>query len=134
MATVAFIGGAKVSEQIEVLRHLSKKGDTILIGGCKVAAFYMAQKKSGGATVVTDTDLTAAEHLMNARGAAVVLPSDVLTAAEFSNYSPATLRDSNDVPDDGLILDLGPWSSNNYAQLISHAKRIIWNGPMGVFE
>ena len=133
-ATVAIIGGAKVSDKIQVLRHLSKKVDTILIGGGMVSAFYMAQKKSGGATIVTDTDLTAAEHLLNAGGAEVVLPSDVLAAAEFSKYSPATLWESNDVPDDGLILDIGPRTSKNYAQIISLAKRIIWNGPMGVFE
>ena len=133
-ATVAIIGGAKVSDKIQVLRHLSKKVDTILIGGGMVSAFHMAQKKSGGATIVTDTDLTAAEHLLNAGGAEVVLPSDVLTAAEFSKYSPATLWESNDVPDDGLILDIGPRTSKNYAQIISLAKRIIWNGPMGVFE
>jgi phosphoglycerate kinase len=133
-ATVAIIGGAKVSDKIQVLRHLSKKVDTILIGGGMVSAFYMAQKKSGGATIVTDTDLTAAEHLLKAGGAEVVLPSDVLAAAEFSKYSPATLWESNDVPDDGLILDIGPRTSKNYAQIISLAKRIIWNGPMGVFE
>lgn len=132
--TVAIIGGAKVSDKIQVLRHLSKKVDTILIGGGMVSTFYMAQKKSSGATIVTDTDLTAAEHLLNAGGAEVVLPSDVLTAAEFSKSSPATLWESNDVPDDGLILDIGPESSKNYAQIISLAKRIIWNGPMGVFE
>ncbi len=133
-ATVAIIGGSKVSDKIQVLRHLSKKVDTILIGGGMVAAFYMAQKKSGGATVVTDTDLMAAEHLMNAGGAEVVLPSDVLTAVEFSKSSPAVVWESNDVPDDSLILDIGPRSSKNYAQIISLAERIIWNGPMGVFE
>ena len=133
-ATVAIIGGSKVSDKIQVLRHLSKKVDTILIGGGMVAAFYMAQKNSGGATVVTDADLSAAEHLLNAGGAKVVLPSDVLTAVEFSKSSLAAVWESNDVPDDSLILDIGPRSSKNYAQIISHAKRIIWNGPMGVFE
>ncbi len=99
-----------------------------------VAAFYMAQKNSGGATVVADADLSAAEHLLNAGGAEVVLPSDVLTAVEFSKSSPAAVWESNDVPDDSLILDIGPRSSKNYAQIISLAERIIWNGPMGVFE
>ena len=133
-ATVAIIGGSKVSDKIQVLRHLSKKVDTILIGGGMVAAFYMAQKNSGGATVVTDADLSAAEHLLNAGGAKVVLPSDVLTAVEFSKSSPAAVWESNDVPDDSLILDIGPRSSKNYAQIISLAEKIIWNGPMGVFE
>jgi len=132
--TVAIIGGSKVSDKIQVLRHLSKKVDTILIGGGMVAAFYMAQKNSCGATVVTDADLSAAEHLLNAGGAEVVLPSDVLTAVEFSKSSPAAVWESNDVPDDSLILDIGPRSSKNYAQIISLAERIIWNGPMGVFE
>ena len=133
-ATVAIIGGAKVADKIQVLHHLSKKVDTILIGGGMVAAFYVAQNNQGGATVVTETDLLAAEDVLNANGAKVILPSDVLTASEFSKSSPASIWESNNVPDDELILDIGPRSSKKYAQVISLAKRIIWNGPMGVFE
>ena len=133
-ATVAIIGGAKVADKIQVLRHLSKKVDTILIGGGMVAAFYLAQNNPGGATVIAEADRLAAVEVLNGGGAKVVLPSDVMTASEFSKSSTPSLRESNNVPDDELILDIGPRSCKEYAQVISGAERIIWNGPMGVFE
>ena len=133
-ATVAIIGGAKVADKIQVLHHLSKKVDTILIGGGMVAAFYVAQNNPGGATVITEADRLAAVDVLNAGGAKVVLPSDVITATKFSKGSTPSLRESKNVADDEIILDIGPGSCKKYAKVISRAKRIIWNGPMGVFE
>jgi phosphoglycerate kinase len=133
-ATVAIVGGAKVSDQIQVLRNLAEKVDTILVGGGMVAAFYVAQGKSGGAAEVTDEDAEAAKSLLNSRGAYVVVPADVVTAPEFSESAPATIVDSSDVPKNELILDIGPRTAAEYTRIISLVNTIIWNGPMGVFE
>ena len=133
-ATIAIVGGAKVADKIQVLRHLSAKVDTILVGGGMVAAFYVAQGRSGGAVDVSDEDKAAAQGLLETGGAYVVLPADVITALEFNENSPATVYDSNEVPLDGLILDIGPRSAAEYARIIGIADTIIWNGPMGVFE
>jgi phosphoglycerate kinase len=131
---VAIVGGAKVSDKIQVLRNLAEKVDTILVGGGMVAAFYVAQGKSGGAAEVTDEDAEAAKSLLNSRGAYVVVPADVVTAPEFSESAPATIVDSSDVPKNELILDIGPRTAAEYTRIISLVNTIIWNGPMGVFE
>jgi len=133
-ATVAIVGGAKVADKIQILRHLAKKVDTILVGGGMVAAFYVAQGNTGGAAAITDEDVTAAKGLLESGGANVVLPADVITAPDFDENSPATVCESTDVPTDGFILDIGPRSSKEYARIISLVDTIIWNGPMGVFE
>lgn len=133
-STAAVVGGAKVADKIQVLRHLSEKVDTILVGGGMVAAFYVAKGDSGGAATVSTEDVSAAKSLLSSTGAYVVLPADVVTAPEFDENSLATIHDSTDVPADELILDIGPRSSTEYARIISLVDTIIWNGPMGVFE
>ncbi len=99
-----------------------------------VAAFYVAQGRGGGAIYVSHEDKSAAQGLIETGGAYVVLPADVITALEFNENSPATVNDSNKVPLDGLILDIGPRSAAEYARIIGIADTIIWTGPMGVFE
>ena len=133
-ARIAIVGGAKVADKIQVLRHLSAKVDTILVGGGMVAAFYVAKGRSGGAVEVSDEDKAAAKGLLESGGANVVLPADVITAPEFNENSPATVCGSDEVPLDSLILDIGPRSATEYARIIGIADTIIWNGPMGVFE
>ncbi len=133
-ATIAIVGGAKVADKIQVLRHLSEKVDTILVGGGMVAAFFAAQGKSGGSAVVTEQDITAARGLLESGEANVIVPADVVTATEFDRNSSPTVCESTNVPSDGLILDIGPRCSTEYARIIGIADTIIWNGPMGVFE
>ena len=133
-ATIAIIGGAKVADKIQVLQHLAKNVDIILVGGGMVAAFYVAQGQSGGAAVITKENASAANGLLESGGANVVLPADVVTAPEFDETSPPMVCESTEVPMDGLILDIGPRSSKEYSRIISLADTIIWNGPMGVFE
>ena len=133
-ATIAIVGGAKVADKIQVLRHMSTKVDTILVGGGMVAAFYVAQDRSGGAVDVSKEDKAAAMGLLESGGANVVLPADVITSPEFNENSPASIYESTEVPPDGLILDIGPRSATEYARIIGIADTIIWNGPMGVFE
>ena len=133
-ATIAIIGGTKVADKIQVLQHLAKNVDIILVGGGMVAAFYVAQGQSGGAAVITKENASAANGLLESGGANVVLPADVVTAPEFDETSPPMVCESTEVPMDGLILDIGPRSSKEYSRIISLADTIIWNGPMGVFE
>ncbi len=132
--TVAIVGGAKVADKVQVLRHLANKVDTVLVGGGMVAAFFVAQGKSGGAVDVTDEDVSAARELLETGSAEVVIPSDVVIAEEFNEKSRATVCESSKVPRSELILDIGPKTSKKYSEIISKAKTLIWNGPMGVFE
>ncbi len=132
--TVAIVGGAKVADKVQVLRHLANKVDTVLVGGGMVAAFFVAQGKSGGAVDVTTEDVSAARELLETGGAEVVVPSDVVVAEEFNEKSRATVCESSKIPRSELILDIGPGTSKKYSEIISKAKTLIWNGPMGVFE
>ena len=131
---VAIVGGAKVADKIQVLRHLARKVDMILIGGGMVAAFFAARGESGGAVVVTGEDASAAAGLLDTKGVEVVIPTDVITAPEFRENATATLYKSSNVPRAELILDIGPDTSKKYSEIISKARTLIWNGPMGVFE
>ncbi|MCI0871097.1 MAG: phosphoglycerate kinase [Chloroflexi bacterium] len=131
---VAIVGGAKVADKIQVLRHLARKVDIILIGGGMVAAFFAARGESGGAAVVTGEDASAAAGLLDTKGVEVVIPTDVITAPEFRENATATLHKSSNIPRAELILDIGPDTSKKYSEIISKARTLIWNGPMGVFE
>ncbi|HIN15268.1 MAG TPA: phosphoglycerate kinase [Dehalococcoidia bacterium] len=131
---VAIVGGAKVVDKIQVLWHLSEKVDTILIGGGMVAAFFVAKGHSGGAALVTDEDAAAANGLLESGRADAIIPVDVITAPDFSERSPATTCEQSSVPNNQLILDIGPATAKKYSEVISAAKTLIWNGPMGVFE
>ncbi|MDP6667318.1 MAG: phosphoglycerate kinase [Dehalococcoidia bacterium] len=131
---IAVVGGAKVADKIQVLMHLAEKVDTVLVGGGMVAAFYVAQGKSGGAAVVTDEDVAAATNLLNGGNAEIVIPTDVVTAPEFNENSPPTVCDASQVSPTGLILDIGPETSKMFSGVVARASTLIWNGPMGVFE
>ncbi|MDA1278750.1 MAG: phosphoglycerate kinase [Chloroflexi bacterium] len=131
---IAIVGGAKVADKIQVLKHLATRVDTILVGGGMVAAFYVAQGRSGGAAAVTVEEVAAARALLNSADANIILPADVITAVEFKIDSEASVDESSGVPATGIILDIGPRTSAEYSRIISLAKMLIWNGPMGVFE
>jgi phosphoglycerate kinase len=131
---VAIIGGAKVSDKIQVLANLSKRVDTVIIGGGMVAAFLKAQGYEPGAAEISDEDVHAAGQLLFSSQAKVITPSDVVVAREFAEDATPYVVEVTDVPSDSLILDIGPATRVAYADEIIEAKRIIWNGPMGVAE
>ena len=131
---VAIIGGAKVTDKIQILRHLSDKVNTILVGGGMIAAFCVASGHSGGAATTADEDVLAAQSVIESGKAALVLPSDVITATEFDQDSPALTRSYSSIPAGDLILDIGPDASRTFSKIIAAAETLIWNGPMGVFE
>ncbi|MBI4220113.1 MAG: phosphoglycerate kinase, partial [Chloroflexi bacterium] len=133
---VAAVGGAKVSDKLAVLTSLSTKVDTILIGGGMVAEFLRAQGFSGGGAKSAPEDVSAARELLTPRlrQARTIRPPDVVVAEKFDEKSRPSIVDAEHVPEDMLILDIGPKAGQLYAAEITKAKTVIWNGPMGVFE
>ncbi|MQG87678.1 MAG: phosphoglycerate kinase [SAR202 cluster bacterium] len=133
-ASVAVVGGAKVADKIHVLKNLTSKVDTILIGGGMLAAFLIANNRSGGAAEIKSEEVGAAKNLLDAGGAQVILPADVVTGRTFQQNSIPTVYQATNVPHDALIMDIGPRATKEYARILGIANTILWNGPMGVFE
>jgi phosphoglycerate kinase len=131
---VAIVGGAKVTDKIAILRNLTARVDSVLIGGGMVAAFAAAKGFESGRAEVTAEETGAASAILSGTGAAILLPDDVVTATSFNEHAAATLRPFNAVDADSLILDIGPASVEAYSHVIASARTIVWNGPPGVFE
>lgn len=131
---VAIIGGAKVSDKIQVINSMAERVDTVLIGGGMVAAFLKAQGHSPGSAEISDEDVHIAGQLLFSTDATIMTPVDVIVAREFSGDAEASEVSMTEVPTDMLVLDIGSETQNMYAKEIISAKKIIWNGPMGVVE
>ena len=134
---VAIIGGAKVSDKIEVIENLMKLADCMLIGGGMAYTFLKAQGQPIGKSLVENDKVELAKKILTEgqqRRFRFLLPSDHVVAAEFKADSPATVVDVSTTPQDQMGLDIGPKTIAAYAKEISTARTIIWNGPMGVFE
>lgn len=134
---VAILGGAKVSDKVKVVENLLSKVDTLLIGGGMANAFLVASGKSVGASRVVDGDpqhAAAALKLAQERGVQVLLPSDVVAADSFSAEAAHTTVPIGEVPAAWMLLDIGPETRARFAEAITGASLVIWNGPMGVFE
>jgi phosphoglycerate kinase len=134
---VAILGGAKVSDKIEVVENLMKIADVLLIGGGMAYTFLKAQGQRIGKSLVENEKLVLAKKILdNARGRnfKFLLPVDNVIAPEFKADAAATLVDVTAIPDDQMGLDIGPRTIALYGAEIGRAKTIVWNGPMGVFE
>jgi phosphoglycerate kinase len=134
---VAIIGGAKVSDKIEVVENLMKIADVMLIGGGMAYTFEKAQGLQIGKSLVEDDKLELAKRLIadaKAKNFKLLLPTDHVVAPEFKADAPATICDVTATPADQMGLDIGPKTIAAYAAEIAKAKTIVWNGPMGVFE
>jgi len=134
---VAIIGGAKVSDKIEVVENLMKIADAMLIGGGMAYTFLKAQGMVIGKSLVEDDKLDLAKKLLadaKQKNFKLLLPVDNVIAREFKADSPATIVDSSAIPADQMGLDIGPKTISAYCAEIARAKTIVWNGPMGVFE
>jgi len=134
---VAILGGAKVSDKIEVVDNLMKIADALLIGGGMAYTFLKAQGQRIGKSLVENEKLDLARKLLDdarARNFKFLLPVDNVIAPEFKPDAPATVVDVGAIPDDQMGLDIGPRTMALYAAEIAKAKTIVWNGPMGVFE
>jgi phosphoglycerate kinase len=134
---VAIIGGAKVSDKIEVVENLMKIADVMLIGGGMAYTFEKAQGLQIGKSLVEDDKLELAKRLIadaKAKNFKLLLPTDHVVAPEFKADSPATICDVTATPAEQMGLDIGPKTIAAYSAEIAKAKTIVWNGPMGVFE
>ena len=129
---VAILGGAKVSDKIEVIQNLMKVVDQILIGGAMASTFLRARGESTGKSLVEEDKIDLAKSLMAEGGAKLVLPVDHVVAAEFKAGAENKVVET--IPDGMMALDIGPKTIANYEAVVGTAKTIIWNGPMGVFE
>lgn len=131
------LGGAKVSDKIGVIANLLSKVDVMAIGGGMVFTFLAATGKEIGSSLV-ETDLipTVKELIAEAqsKGMSLVLPTDIVIAAEFKQDSAPTLVSADKIPANQMGLDIGPESAAIFAAEIKKCKTVFWNGPMGVFE
>jgi phosphoglycerate kinase len=129
---VAIIGGAKVSDKIEVIQNLLKVVDRLMIGGAMAYTFAKAKGEPTGKSLVEDDKLDLARELMAAAGTKLMLPVDHVVAAEFKAGAENEVVTS--IPEGKMALDIGPATVAAYVDIVASAKTIIWNGPMGVFE
>jgi phosphoglycerate kinase len=135
---VAVLGGAKVSDKIEVIDNLIPRVDRLLIGGAMAYTFFKAMGKPVGKSLVEDDKLDAARDIMSkasARGLKLLLPVDHVVAPRLEAGAAAeTLLVDDAGIGDRMGLDIGPETVNAYAAAVRDAKTLVWNGPMGVFE
>ena len=129
---VAIIGGAKVSDKIEVIMNLLKVVDRLMIGGAMAYTFLKAAGEPIGKSLVEDDKLDLARDLMATAGNKLMLPTDHVVSAEFK--AGAENEVVTVIPDGKMALDIGPATIAAYVEVVKTAKTIIWNGPMGVFE
>jgi len=134
---VAIVAGSKVSTKLTILKSLADKVDQLIVGGGIANTFMLASGLPIGKSLA-EPDLQdqaqAVIEAMRARGAAVPIPVDVVTAKTFAADAPATVKEANAVAGDDLILDIGPKTAEILAAQLREAGTIVWNGPVGVFE
>ncbi len=134
---LAIVAGSKVSTKLTILQSLASKVDGLIVGGGIANTFMLAAGLKIGKSLA-EPDLVgearAVIEAMRARGAAVPIPVDVVTAKEFKAEAVATVKAATDVADDDLILDIGPQTAAVLAAQLKAAGTIVWNGPVGVFE
>jgi len=134
---VAIVGGSKVSTKLTVLKSLSEKVDQLIVGGGIANTFIAAAGFSVGKSLYEADLIEEAQRLISAAkqaGSDIPIPVDVVCAKEFSETAIATIKKVEDVEADDLILDIGPDTAKQYADLLKSAGTIVWNGPVGVFE
>ncbi len=131
---VAVLGGAKVEDKIKVIESLLTKADKVIIGGGMAYTFLKAQGKEIGKSLLDETSLDFAKDMLAKAGDKLVLPVDIVVADEFSNDANHRVVSADEIPADWEGLDIGPKSVELFKDILSEAKTVVWNGPMGVFE
>ncbi len=129
---VAILGGAKVSDKIDVIQNMLRIVDKLLIGGAMAYTFLKAKGEGTGKSLVEADKVDLAKTLMAEAGDKLVLPTDHAISPEFKGGGEPVY--SATIPDGQMALDIGPETMATYSAILSTAKTIIWNGPMGVFE
>ena len=131
---VAILGGAKVSDKINVIKYLAAQADQILIGGGMANTFFMAQGYPVGDSLVEPDVVELAKELIESAGAKLRLPVDVVIANEFAEDADYKTIQMGPIEEGWRILDIGIKTVENYRKVICDAGTVVWNGPMGVFE
>ena len=134
---LAIVAGSKVSTKLSLLDNLLGKVDQLILGGGIANTFIAAMGHSVGNSLVEADLLDTARRVIadaKRRGVELPMPVDVVVAPSFSAQAPATVKALDQVGDDEMILDIGPATAQNYAELIARAGTVVWNGPVGVFE
>jgi phosphoglycerate kinase len=130
---VAILGGAKVSDKINVIEKLLEKADTLLIGGAMAYTFFLAQGKQVGKSLVERDKVELAKGLLEKSGGKIKLPVDTVISDQMTDEAQTQVVEGN-IPDDMEGFDIGPKTAKMYRDIVLQSKTIIWNGPMGVFE
>jgi phosphoglycerate kinase len=134
---VAIVGGSKVSTKLTVLESLSTVVDQLIVGGGIANTFIAAQGHPVGKSLCEHDLIEEAKRLMaaaKAKGGEIPVPTDVTVGQEFSESTPAEVKQVADVTEGDMIFDVGPETASSYAELLRKAGTIVWNGPVGVFE
>ncbi|WP_449240957.1 phosphoglycerate kinase [Desulfoscipio gibsoniae] len=134
---VAIMGGAKVSDKIGVIDNLLTKVDALLIGGGMANTFFKAGGLDIGKSLLESDKVELAGQLMQKageKGVQLLLPVDVVVAPAVSPDADARAVPVNAVPEDGMILDIGPQTVQQFSDRLKNAATVVWNGPLGVFE
>lgn len=133
----AIMGGAKISDKIQLIEKLLDKVDNLLIGGGMAYTFAKAQGGSIGSSLLEADKMDLALRLIQQakdKGVNLVLPTDSIIADKFANDANTKTANNDSIPDGWLGLDLGPESQQAFANIVLQSKTVLWNGPMGVFE
>ncbi|CUI74958.1 phosphoglycerate kinase [Achromobacter xylosoxidans] len=134
---VAIVGGSKVSTKLSILQSLADKVDQLVVGGGIANTFMLAAGLPIGKSLAEPDQVEQARaviELMKQRGADVPIPVDVVCAKAFGADAEATVKAADDVAADDMILDIGPQTAQQLAEILKQAGTIVWNGPVGVFE
>ncbi len=129
---VALLGGAKVSDKIEVIENLSKVVDHLLIGGAMAYTFLRARNETTGKSLVELDKIGLAKQLLASTGDKILLPTDHVVVREIKAGAPSEVV--KNIAEDQIGVDIGPETVARFAAMIAGAKTVIWNGPMGIFE
>lgn len=131
---VAVLGGAKVSDKIQVIESLLPRVDSLLIGGGMAYTFFRAQGKAIGKSLVEEDKVELAKSLLAKAGGKIELPVDHVVASAFKADAETKTLPVTEIPDGWMGLDIGPKTSAAFSAKAGAAKIVLWNGPMGVFE
>ena len=131
---VAILGGAKVSDKINVIENLLEIADKVIVGGGMAYTFYKALGYEVGTSLLEADRIEVAKGLIEKGGDKLILPVDTVVAKEFAPDAENHVVKANEIPSDEMGLDIGPESVALFRKELEGAKTVVWNGPMGVFE
>ncbi|MCB5280235.1 MAG: phosphoglycerate kinase, partial [Candidatus Cloacimonetes bacterium] len=131
---IAILGGAKVSDKIEVIKNLLNVADYVLIGGGMIFTFYKAMGLEIGKSLLEADKVELAKELLEIGKDKIILGDDVITGKAFDAETEKNVRSIEEIPTDELGMDIGPRTIQLFESYIQSARTVVWNGPLGVFE